>query len=75
MRSSVASCGACLRIARRRGIAIGSRLKLRNGHVGTVAAVNHFDGVKVLIHSSDEQEVLLLTLAAAGGRDARAGTA
>ena len=69
------SCNACLGIARRRGLRPGSRLKLRRGHVGTVAAVNHFDGVKVLVHSSDEREILLLTLAAAGGRDARAGTA
>ncbi len=67
------SCGACLRIARRRGIAIGSRLKLRNGHVGTVAAVNHFDGVKVLVHSSDERETVLLSLEAAMDRGVARG--
>ena len=71
------SCNACLRIARRRGIALGSRLKLRDGHVGTVGLISHWrDGVMVLVHSSDERETVLLSLDAARDRDvARAGIA
>ena len=67
---TVGSCNACLRMARRRGIAIGSRLKLRNGHVGTVSCISHSpEGVVLLIHSSDERETVLLPLAAATGRE------
>ena len=71
MTSGGGSCGACLRIARRRGLKPGSRLKLRSGHVGTVGLVNHCPeaGVMVLVYSSDERETVLLPLAAATGRE------
>ena len=74
MTSAGGSCNACLRIARRRGIALGSRLVLRDGHVGTVGLINHFrDGVMILVHSSDGQETVLLSLEAAMDRDVARG--
>jgi hypothetical protein len=72
------SCGACLAIARRRGIHVGSEIPIRSGHRGTVVAINHTldrarDAVFVLVCDDAAAETLFLSLGAAAYRDTLLG--